>query len=116
MNGKWTQENFSLHHEKNPKIYALFVKFALQVASRRSYYSAKNIFHRIRWETMIAENEDQFKVDDGWISHYARKFVGEYPEHNALFKFRVGANSYHNEEELLGDHNGEVAKTWQTDH
>jgi len=99
MNGRWTQENFSLHDEKNPKIYGLFVKFALQVASRRSYYSAKNIFHRIRWETMIEENGDQFKVDDGWISHYARKFVGEYPEHNALFKFRVGANSYHNGEE-----------------
>jgi hypothetical protein len=43
MNGKWTQENFNLHDEKNPEIYDLFVKFALQVASRRSYYSAKNI-------------------------------------------------------------------------
>jgi hypothetical protein len=98
MNGKWTQENFNLHHEKNPKIYALFVKFALQVASRRSYYSAKNIFHRIRWETMIEENKNQFKIDDGWISHYARKFVGEYPEHNTLFRFRIGANSYHDGE------------------
>jgi hypothetical protein len=79
MNGKWTKENFNLHDEKNPAIYELFVKFALQVAKRRSYYSAKNIFHRMRWETMIEEKESEFKIDDGWISHYARKFVNELP-------------------------------------
>jgi len=95
MNGKWTQDNFNLHDKKNPEIYELFVRFALQVAKRRSYYSAKNIFHRIRWETMIKEKQSQFKIDDGWISHYARKFVNEYPKHSELFKFRERANSYH---------------------
>ena len=78
MNGKWSQENFELHHKTNPQIYDMFVEFALQVASRREYYSAKNIFHRIRWETMIEESASQFKIDDGWISHYARKFASEW--------------------------------------
>ena len=95
MNWKWSQENFELHHKTNPQIYDMFVEFALQVASRREYYSAKNIFHRIRWETMIEESASQFKIDDGWISHYARKFASEYPDHKDLFKFRNRKNSYH---------------------
>jgi len=95
MNGKWSQENFIDHHQANPQIYDMFVEFALQVAARRSYYSAKNIFHRIRWETMIEESDSQFKIDDGWISHYARKFVQDYPEHCNLFSFRTRKNSYH---------------------
>jgi cyclophilin family peptidyl-prolyl cis-trans isomerase len=95
MNGKWSQENFELHHKTNPQIYNMFVDFALQVASRREYYSAKNIFHRIRWETMIEESASQFKIDDGWISHYARKFASEYTDHKDLFKFRKRKNSYH---------------------
>ena len=95
MNGKWSQENFELHHKANPKIYDMFVDFSLQVATRRKYYSAKNIFHRIRWETMIEESNNQFKIDDGWISHYARKFASEYPNHKNLFKFRNRKNSYH---------------------
>jgi hypothetical protein len=86
---------FNLHDEKNPAIYELFVKFALEVAKRRSYYSAKNIFHRMRWETMIEEKESEFKIDDGWISHYARKFVNEHPQYSELFEFRERANSYH---------------------
>jgi len=95
MNGKWSQDNFELHHQTNPQIYDMFVEFALQVASRREYYSAKNIFHRIRWETMIEESASQFKIDDGWISHYARKFASEYPDNKDLFKFRNRKNSYH---------------------
>ena len=95
MNGKWTKENFIQHDNNNPEIYEKFVKFALQVASVRDYYSAKNIFHRIRWETAIEEKESDFKIDDGWISHYARKFMDEYPKYNGLFKIRNRKKSYH---------------------
>jgi hypothetical protein len=81
--------------KKTQRYMSCSLRFALQVAKRRSYYSAKNIFHRIRWETMIEEKQSQFKIDDGWISHYARKFVNDYPKHSELFKFRERANSYH---------------------
>ena len=95
MNGKWTSENFEAHHKANPAIYEMFCGFALQVAVRRKHYSAKSIFHRIRWETMIQEDEGVFKIDDGWISHYSRKFAADYPEHNNLFSFRSRKESYH---------------------
>lgn len=95
MNGKWTAENFEKHHAENPEIYEKFCHFALLAAAKRKHYSAKTIFHLIRWQTQIKENNGDFKVDDGWISHYARKFMDDYPEHEGFFETRLRKNSYH---------------------
>ena len=92
--GKWTKANFRIHDKKNPQIYEYFKHFALKVAAKRKHYSAKSIFHRIRWETQIEEDNSDFKIDDGWISHYARKFAKEYPQHADLFEFRVRKDGY----------------------
>ena len=96
MHGKWTKENFNEFHRNNPEIYNLFVKFTNMVTPRKKYYSAKAIFHRIRWETMIS-GEGDYKIDDGWISHYARKFMDDYPQHSGFFQIRERRNSYHSE-------------------
>ncbi len=101
MHGKWTKENFEEFHKNNPRIYILFIKFTNMVIERkRKYYSAKAIFHRIRWETMMSSTTHQllgdFKIDDGWISHYARKFMDDFPQHRGFFKTQVRHNSYHN--------------------
>jgi len=93
--GKWTKENFAKYHEENPHIYDYFERFALMMAERRSYYSAKCVFHRVRWETTLEGKDDQFKVDDGWISHYARMFMELHPEHKGFFKTRSRRDSYH---------------------
>jgi len=96
MNGKWTKENFDDYHRQNPEVYRLFERFALQITGRRKKYSAKAIFHRIRWEVAMTRNEnEEFKIDDGWISHYARLFVELHPEHENLFEFRSRFQSYH---------------------
>jgi len=96
MNGKWTKENFSTYHTNNPEIYNLFVKFTMMATQHKRYYSAKAIFHRIRWETMIT-GEGDYKIDDGWISHYARKFMDDFPQHSGFFQTRERRNSYHSE-------------------
>ena len=100
MNGKWTKENFEEFHKNNPEIYTLFIKFTNMVIERkRKYYSAKAIFHRIRWESMISSDTHQllgdYKIDDGWISHYARKFMDDFPQHSGFFQTRDRRNSYH---------------------
>jgi hypothetical protein len=92
--GKWTQEAFEEHHRQHPEIYARFCHYAKQAAARRDHYSAKSVFHRVRWDTEIGESGD-FKIDDGWISHYARKFMADYPEHEGFFETRVRLVSYH---------------------
>ena len=98
MHGKWTKENFEEFHKNNPEIYDLFVKFTNMATQRKQYYSAKAIFHRIRWETMMSSDwkiQDDFKIDDGWISHYARKFMDDFPQHVGFFRTKVRQNSYH---------------------
>jgi|TARA_R110000868_G_scaffold151671_1_gene376222 hypothetical protein len=96
MHGKWTVENFIKHDIANPNVYKLFERFALEASKYKQKYSAKSIFHRIRWETMVSEKDSQYKIDDGWISHYARKFMDNYPELEDFFEVRMRKDSYHN--------------------
>lgn len=93
--GRHTKENFKRHDQDNPEIWALFEYYALGVAQKRPYYSAKAIFHRVRWHTEIEENNSDFKISDGWISHYARKFLAKYPEHEGFFRTTKRKITYH---------------------
>jgi hypothetical protein len=98
MHGKWTKENFELFHIEHPEVYNLFKKFAFQAANKRSRYSARGIFHRIRWETMMQGTGDGYKLDAGWSSHYARMFMEENPQLSKFFETRIRKNSYHKSE------------------
>ena len=95
---RWSEENFKIHLVENPEIYKLFIKYALQAAAVRNNYSARGIFHQIRWHTMVKEANSEFKVDNGWSYHYSRKFMEDYPEYKGFFRTRVRRNSYHNSE------------------
>ena len=96
-NGKYTDEAFKIYMEKHPQIYRLFIKYAFQIAQKRKYYSAKAIFHRIRWESAVsgADEENEFKISDGCISHYARQFMKDYPQYRNFFKTRNRRVTYH---------------------
>jgi hypothetical protein len=91
---KWNAESFKKYHASNPSVYEYFVKYALIATKHREYYSAKAIFHRIRWETMIGGQSD-YKIDDGWISFYARLFMAEYPQHKDFFQTRLRKGNNH---------------------
>lgn len=94
--GKWTHENFVRFDNANPEVYAMFCHFALHARTKKEKFSAKCVFHRMRWEADIETTESEYKIDDGWISHYARKFMDDYPEHEGFFELRQRLNSYHN--------------------
>ena len=94
--GKYTPANFGNYDLQNPHIYELFVYFALEAAEKTDHYSAKFIMYRVRWETMAKDDQpDEFKVNDGWISHYARKFIDDHPELDGFFEFREIPGGYH---------------------
>jgi len=100
-NGDYTIENFELHHRENPHIYDAFVKYSLQVAAKREYFSAKAIFHRIRWDSAIGEFDSEFKISDGWINHYARKVMRDYPQYNGFFTTKIRRVSYFDPQEEM---------------
>jgi len=93
--GKWTEENFKVHCAESPEIYDKFVEFSLIAARHRERFSAKCVCERIRWETMIGDKNSQFKIDNGWVSHYARKFMRDFPAHKDLFATRQMSKSHH---------------------
>ena len=95
MHGKWTVENFVKNDRENPEVYKMFEKFALEASKYKTKYSARGIFHRIRWETMVSEKDSQYKLDAGWSSHYARKFMNNHPELGTFFETRVREKTYH---------------------
>jgi hypothetical protein len=79
-------ENF---HKKNPDVWRLFKKFALQVVSTdRKYYSAKAIFERIRWHVEIENRGDEVKLNNNFTAYYARLFHLAYPEYDGFFRNR----------------------------
>ena len=95
----YTQKQFEQHHKNNPKIYKMFVEYALYAAGRRPYFSARAIFQRMRWETMIEENTQKtFKISNNWIAFYSRKFMQDYPQHKGFFRTCIQKGGVHDHE------------------
>ena len=84
---KYNTESFKLYDNEHPEIYEGFRKFALKALAVRSNYSARAIFHALRWETMIDSGEE-FKINDGWSPFYARKFMNESTRYEGFFRTR----------------------------
>ena len=100
-NGDYTEEKFEQYDKEHPYIYAGFVRYTMQVAKKRDYFSAKAVFHRMRWDTAIGEAGADYKLNDGWISHYARKFMKDHPEYDGFFETRKRRVSYFNKDDLF---------------
>lgn len=80
---------FEAFHRDNPQVYALFVRFALQAAGRRSHFGAKAVFERMRWHAAFDVTGDEFKVNNNYTAFYARLFERDYPQHAGFFRQRA---------------------------
>ena len=76
-------------HAANPQVYAMFRRFTLQtIDAGRSHYSARAIFHRMRWHTGVETKGDEWKLNNNYSRYYARLFMREHPQHDAFFETR----------------------------
>jgi hypothetical protein len=74
----------------NMHIYNAFIKYAneLKWRSNRTYYSARAIWERLRWETMLEDSTGDCKISDlnmpfvSWLSMEAE------PDLKGMFKKR----------------------------
>jgi len=100
---------FEIFHREHPEVYELFTRFALQVAATgRGRFSARAIFHRIRWFTAIETNDpDGFKINSIWSPFYARMFEQDHPELAGFFEKRKASADVLLEHESEDDWNGE---------
>lgn len=74
-------------HKENPHVYDMFERFTLDaIAKGHKRLSAWLIVNRIRWETMVETQGDDFKISNDFIAYYARLFMHNHPEHQGFFK------------------------------
>ncbi len=73
----------------NPKVWEMFVRFTFELINKgRNRHSARDVIHRIRWETALRTDDQAFKVNDHWSPCYARKFHAAYPQYKGFFALR----------------------------
>jgi len=65
-------------HEQNPGFYVLFCRFAFEaLRAGRRRLSANMIFERIRWETAVSREEEDYKANNNYRAYYARFFMAD---------------------------------------
>ena len=84
-------EAFEAFHAENPHVYKLFKRFAFRViAAGRRRYSARTIWHRMRWHADFETTDDEYKLNNNHSPYYGRLFMADHPEHDGLFATRGG--------------------------
>lgn len=82
-----TLEEFEIYHNENPHIYAAFERFTFDVIrTGRKYFSARAIFERMRWYSLIEDNRTDYKISDHPMPFYARLFEKKNPEFVGFFR------------------------------
>lgn len=90
--GQTIAEAFAAFDAANPQVYELFKKYVREVVKAKGKNvktSSKLIINRIRWEVYVQTNsQDEFKINDAFTAHYARKFASDYPDYAHLFNYK----------------------------
>jgi hypothetical protein len=83
------EERFWRFHAENPHVYFLFDRFTREIIKRGyDQHSARDVVHRIRWETNIVTNDRDFKINDHYSPYYGRLWMRNNPVYDGLFRFR----------------------------
>lgn len=84
------EQRFQQFDAAHPQVWDVFKKFTFQlIRAGRSRYSADAVLHRIRWRTAVKTKGDDFKINDHWSAHYARKFHAQFPMYASFFETRT---------------------------
>lgn len=89
--GQTIEEAFKEFDTLNPHIYELFKKYLREwyrANKGQGKTSSKLIINRIRWEVMTTTTAQDFKINDAFTAHYARKFASEHPAFKDIFEYR----------------------------
>jgi len=83
-------QTFSEYDKENPHVYEAFKRFAYQ--ARRvghKHYSARGIFHRMRWHMAVETKDDLgFKINNNYSRDYTLKLIEEDPSFKGFFRTR----------------------------
>ena len=87
--GKTIEQAFKEFDKENPAVYDQFkIYFNMLKEKGVKKTSSKMILNRIRFEVYMETTGKPYRINDCFTSHYARKFVKEYPHFKDFFEFR----------------------------
>jgi hypothetical protein len=81
-------EGFIKFHKNNLHVWEMYCRFADQIRSVRSFYSAHAILHRVRWEIDFTTTDEEAKINNNYSAYYARMYLATHPEAGGFFKLR----------------------------
>ncbi len=86
-------DRFRAFHDANPRVYALIVEIARHAHNRGvKRLGMQAIFERIRWQHMIATRGDAYKLNNNYVSFYARLVIVSEPDLRGMFQTRFSRN------------------------
>ena len=79
-------------HKRNPQVWKLFEQFTFdRIDKGFRHYSADAIMHRVRWETEAGgiPGQEPFKINNNYVSCYARRFMMRNQLYKGFFRTRT---------------------------
>ena len=84
------EASFAEFDAAHPDVWWHFQRFALDLIARGfQHHSAYAVMHRVRWETPANQGGKPYKIGNGYIPYYARKFHRLHPLHAGFFRTRT---------------------------
>lgn len=74
----------------NPQAFALFERFALQMAERGRSFGMKALAEKVRWEVMATwdKDADGYRLNNNLTAYLGRELVARHPELEPFIEFR----------------------------
>lgn len=86
------EEDFWNFHETNPHVYEKLVELAREFRSVNpgSRVGMKTLWENLRWHYMMSTNGayEDFKLNNNYTAHYARKLMEDNGDLEGLFELR----------------------------
>jgi len=87
------QDKFNKFHAESPHIYESFKQVTFDVLTKAlprgvQFISPDMVGHIMRYQSWSKPDGEDYKVNNNWISYYARLFKKEHTEHGHYFKTR----------------------------
>lgn len=84
------ETKFAEFDAAHPEVWEMFLHFTFMLIHHGCHrHSARDVIHRIRWETTLRADDGRgWKINDHWSPYYARKFHRAYPQHGGFFETR----------------------------
>ena len=84
------QEKFEKFHNKNPHVYDVLERFALEAKNKgKKKIGIDLLIQRARWEVIMnTETFDGFKINNSFSSRYVRLLIEKNPMLEDLFELR----------------------------